>query len=177
MFGPLSHQTGVSIVVIAFYESHITNFFSIGSSIFKLWQVSSFLPIPFKATRKISTRGIKTKPRNGIDFCYLLHMCLGKAKMIMITMQSIDIFFKILAYCAEIALHVTKQNSSLENHENIQCLVHEATKQGCPMWYSDVTNPMELRVCQSELRFSSYGKFYLASQGHLGTPRKFQLGE
>ena len=58
-------------------------------------------------------------------------MCLDNREMTMIPMHSLDTFFKILAYCTEIALHVTEQNPSLENRQNIQRSVHEATKQGC----------------------------------------------
>ena len=43
-------------------------------------------------------------------------------------MHSLDTFIKILAYHAEIAVHATKQNSSLKNRQNKQLSVHETTE-------------------------------------------------
>jgi hypothetical protein len=88
--------------------------------------------------------------------------------------HSLGTFFKILAYGADIALHVTKQNTILENRQNRQLSIDEATRQGCPWWYSDVTIPTKLTVCPLEPWFSSYCEFHLASQGHSGTPGKLQ---
>ena len=45
-------------------------------------------------------------------------------------MHSLEKFFKILAYCAEIALHVIDQNPSLEDRQSIQRAVHEAQNRG-----------------------------------------------
>ena len=46
--------------------------------------------------------------------------------MNLIPMDSLDTFFKILAFIIEIALHVTYENPILENQKNRQLLVYEA---------------------------------------------------
>jgi hypothetical protein len=50
--------------------------------------------------------GIKNKLSNKIEFRYLLQLCLGYGKMTTIPTPLVGTFFKILAYSAEIALHV-----------------------------------------------------------------------
>ena len=101
---------------------------------------------------------------------------MGKGDMTEMPTQSLDTFFKIVAYCAEIALHVNEKNPSIENCQNRQCLVHKATRQGCPRCYIDVKKQMELMGFPSELLLMGYGDFYLASQGHSGTPTNFNRG-
>ena len=76
--------------------------------------------------------GIKTKSRNGIEFCYLLNVCMGKDEMILMLMHSLNTFFKIVTYPAEIALQANDQNPSIENCQNIQRLIHGAIEKGCP---------------------------------------------
>ena len=74
---------------------------------------------------------IKNKPSNKIEFHSLLEVCFGKGEMTKIPMHSLGTFFKIIAYCAKIALHVKEKNANIENCQNRQCLVLEATRQGC----------------------------------------------
>ena len=98
---------------------------------------------------QILSGGIETKLSKKIEFCYLLHVCLGKGVMTVIPMHSLGTFFKIVAYLAEIALHANDQNPSIENCQNREPLVHGATEKGCPKQYLDVMNPMELTIFPS----------------------------
>jgi imidazoleglycerol phosphate dehydratase HisB len=81
---------------------------------------------------QISIEGIKTKPSNGFEFRCLLQVCFSKDEMTTITTQLLPTFFKILAYGAEIALHITTQNPNLEKRHNRQRSVNGVTGQGCP---------------------------------------------
>ena len=105
--------------------------FSIRASIFKLWRVLSRFSREFRDTEKISTRSIKTKLSNEIDFGFLLHMCLGKGEMTTIPMHLLTTLFKLCLYCAKIALNVIEKIPNLENHQNRKPSIHEATRQGC----------------------------------------------
>ena len=93
--------------------------------------------------------------------------------MIESPMHSLGTFFKIVAYHAEIALHVNEQNPSIEICQSKQFSGHKSTGHGCPKWYSDVTNPMELTACPLKPHFSRYDEFHITSQGHIGTLSKY----
>ena len=108
------------------------------------------------------------------EYHCILEVCLGKGNLNEIPMHSLGTFVKIVAYRVEIALHVNEQNPSIEICQSKQFSGHKSTGHGCPKWYSDVTNPMELMVWPLEILFSSYGEFHLTSQCHLGTLGKFQ---
>ena len=78
--------------------------------------------------KEISTRGIKAEPSNKIEFHFLLQVCFHKEEMISIPIHSLDTFFNIISYHAEIVMHVTKQNSILKICQNRHLSVHETTE-------------------------------------------------
>ena len=150
-------------MVLKCHRENESDSLSVGATVFQLQRVSSRF-----------TRSLRDTRNNGIKFHCLLQVCLGKREMNMVPIHSLNTFFKIFPYCAEIALHVIEQNPSLENRYNRQNSVHEATMHGCLQWYSDVMKPIELIVFPSKPQFLSYGKFLFTSQSHLGAPGKFQ---
>ena len=79
---------------------------------------------------QISIGSIKKKPGNKIEFRCILEVWMGKGEMTEIPTHSLQTVFKSLSYLIEIPLHVTYQNPILENQQNIQYPIHEATRQG-----------------------------------------------
>ena len=80
---------------------------------------------------EIFNHGHKNQAKHDFSFSLPPAGVFRNGDMSMIPMPSLDNFLKIFPYCTKIAMHIAEQNLRLENPQNLQCLVHEASLKGC----------------------------------------------